>query len=117
MELTKEQTKQMRKVFPKGYTKTDIPALWRKDEAEQAGYWDLGEADQKFDEKENTFDEDIDPEYRREEVQNRRSPEEEAEDLEQERRCQNAQDNAIAEERYIERALEAGREEGRSITF
>ncbi len=69
-----------------------IPTFMRK---ESNDYWELGEQDQDFDEKENTPREDLD----------------------QERLCQEAQDEAIADVSYIDKALEEGKKEGRSITF
>ena len=115
--MTTEELKMMRRLFPKGWEYSDIPAYIRRRDKEDVKeyfapeYFEPGE-----------FDEDISPDYRREqnygvlneeEIQNRRSPEE---DLDQERLCQDAQDEAIAESNYIDRALEAGKEEGREIS-
>ena len=52
MELTINQTKQMRRLFPNGWERSDVPAIWRKKE----GYFEPGE-----------FDEDTSKEYREEE--------------------------------------------------
>ena len=121
--MTKEELTLMRKMFPSGWEYSDIPAYIRKrDKDELRPYFGPG-----------AFDEDINPEYRRDEVENRRSPEEEikettgetvedmglqeeVEDLNQERLCQDAQDDARAESNYIDRAVEAGKEEGREIS-
>ena len=135
--MTTQEFKQMRKMFPSGWEYSDIPAYIRRRDKEDVKeyiapeYFAPGE-----------FDEDISPEYRKsqnygvlneDEVENRRSPEEEikettgetvedmglqeeAEDLDQERLCQDAQDDARAESNYIDRAVEAGKEEGREIS-
>jgi len=55
------------------------------------------------------------PAYIRKRDQEAHSLEAQAEDLEQERLCQDAQDNAMADSNYIDRAVEAGREEGREM--
>ena len=87
--MTTNELKQMRRIFPKGWERSDIPAFIRKrDEKEVKGYFEQGE-----------FDEDVSPEYREG----------------QERLCQDAQDEAFAESNYIDRALEAGKEAGREM--